>query len=64
MTQHVSHRTSDEIRELRAEIERLRSEAQRALDHYDTRDELYTSDADVAAGMSDILRAALVEPKP
>ena len=28
----------------------------RALDHFDMRSEMYTNDADVAAGMADILR--------
>jgi DNA repair exonuclease SbcCD ATPase subunit len=46
-----------------AEIERLRAASQRALDHYDMRSELYTNDADVAAGMVDIL-SAILEPKP
>jgi hypothetical protein len=46
--------------DLRAEVERLRAAGQRALDHYDMRSELYTSDADVATGMASILR----EPKP
>jgi len=42
------------------ELRELRAQAQRALDHYDIRTELYTNDADCAAGMADILRAALV----
>lgn len=37
----------------------VRAQMQRALDHYDMRSELYTSDTDAAAGMANILRLAL-----
>ena len=40
-------------------LDSLRSTLQRIVDHYDTRAELYTNDADVAAGMADIARKAL-----
>jgi hypothetical protein len=57
---HVAAAARAELAQI--EIERLRAAGQRALDHYDMRSELYTSDADVATGMASILRAA--EPKP
>jgi hypothetical protein len=59
---HVAAAARAELAQI--EIERLRAAGQRALDHYDMRSELYTSDADVATGMASILRAALEEPKP
>jgi hypothetical protein len=37
----------------------LRAELQRIVDHYDTRTELYTNDADLAGGMADIARHAI-----
>ena len=42
-----------------SELDRMRSQLQRIVDHYASCDELYTNDADVAAGMADIARLAL-----
>lgn len=42
-----------------AENERLQSQLRRIVDHYDCASELYTSDADLAAGMAAIARQAL-----
>lgn len=47
------------LNDLRYEIERVRAEVKRALDHYDFRSELYTNSADLAADMASILRALL-----
>lgn len=41
---------------LKAEVERLRAAGKNALDHFDMRMDLYTSDADVARAMAAILR--------
>lgn len=42
--------------EAAAEIERLQMILDRIIRHYDARSELYTSDADLAAGMAAIAR--------
>ena len=52
-------RVLDDLKTAQTTNKRLRAEVKRAVDHYDLRSELYTNDADVAAGIASILRAAL-----
>lgn len=40
-------------------LHKLREPMQRIVDHFDARSELYTNDADLAAGMAAIARSAL-----
>lgn len=47
------------IEQLVAENHRLRGELHRVVQHFDMRAELYTNDADAAAGMADIARQAV-----
>jgi hypothetical protein len=42
-------------------IAALKAQLRRIVDHYDMRSELYTSDAELAAGMADIARLDVIE---
>lgn len=50
---------ASELNRLTAEVERLRAIIKRIVDHYDMAAEIYTSDAELAAGMADIARQRL-----